>query len=86
MAAKQDISDDEGVISIREALQAEEILEEETAAVLGDADDNNCTYSKVNLLLIVVMNWLKQQSFELIMILFHNFIIVVALTRSLLCE
>ena len=50
MAARQDTSDDEGVISIREAIQAEEILEEETAAVLGDADDNNCTYSKVNAL------------------------------------
>ncbi|EDV23722.1 uncharacterized protein TRIADDRAFT_57203 [Trichoplax adhaerens] len=46
MAAKAEMSDDEGVISIREAIQAEEILEEETAAVLGDVDDNNCTYSK----------------------------------------
>lgn len=41
-----EIAEDE--ITLQEALEAQELLENQTVAVLGASDPQNCSYSKVS--------------------------------------
>lgn len=43
--------DEDSVVSLKDIVDEEQELQDTANAVLGDSDDTNCTYSKVNLLL-----------------------------------
>lgn len=46
---KKECEEDEtNIVTMVDVLKAEEIMEENADAVLGSADDKNCTYSEVS--------------------------------------
>lgn len=44
----KEFEDETTIVTMVDVLKAEEIMEENADAVLGSADDKNCTYSEVS--------------------------------------
>lgn len=51
--------EDDSSVTMLDVLQVENQLEEDAYAVLGASDDQNCTYSKVAMLLIFCLTVLR---------------------------
>lgn len=50
------LEDEDSVVSIKDIVDEEQALQDTANAVLGDSDDTNCTYTKVQGLYLALYN------------------------------